>query len=84
MKAKTKYDGSTIKNEANTANKIKLETQIPNAMEIEQQQVNGLLALIEPRPDVQDLIRNAMLMDFADDNAKILYIAHLIEQSLNI
>merc|ERR1712217_589301 len=51
-------------------------------MGIEEGQVNGLLEILDSRPDVQDIIRRGMAMDFADDNAKILYVGHLIDQAL--
>jgi len=82
MKARLKNDGSALENEADgQANSI-LESQTPDATNIEEGQVNGLLEILDSRPDVQDIIRRGMAMDFADDNAKILYVGHLIDQAL--
>ena len=82
MKARLKNDGSSIQNEADNQINSVLESQTPDATNIEEGQVNGLLEILDSRPDVQDIIRRGMSMDFADDNAKILYVGHLIDHAL--
>eukprot|EP01084_Bolivina_argentea_P056703 103709_1 len=82
MKARLKNDGSALENEADHQSNSILESQTPDATNIEEGQVNGLLEILDSRPDVQDIIRRGMAMDFADDNAKILYVGHLIDQAL--
>jgi len=82
MKARLKNDGSALENEADRQSCSILESQTPDATNIEEGQVNGLLEILDSRPDVQDIIRRGMAMDFADDNAKILYVGHLIDQAL--
>lgn len=53
MKARLKNDGSNLENEAGNHLNLILESQTPDANNIEEGQVNGLLEILDARPDVQ-------------------------------
>eukprot|EP01084_Bolivina_argentea_P188601 324629_1 len=79
---KTKTDGVSFKKSIHDEATGR-ELQISDRHIIEQQQVDAMLELLHGKVDIHDIIRSGMGISFDDPNAKILYIAHLIDQALN-